>query len=157
MDSFQQDCVDHDPQLSDFLVPVRKAHITLLVLHVSQEKMEEANDIFNAVIQEKVVGYFDGDDIFEVTFEGAGIFNKRVVFAEPKNNTERMVHMNREFYKAFSEKGFTCEPNFSPHLTLLKKGFKRGNDLQEVPKEAFENSMTNILEFKNFLEFSCYP
>ena len=131
MDSFQQDCVDHDPRLSDFLVPVRKAHITLLVLHVSQEKMEEAKDIFNAVIQEKVVGYFDGDDIFEVTFEGAGSFNNRVVFAEPKNNTERMVHMNREFYKAFSEKGFSCEPNFSPHLTLLKKGFKRGNDLQE--------------------------
>ena len=150
MDCFQQSCLEHDPRLRDFLVPVRKAHITLLVMHVSKERLEEAKDLFITVIQEKIVGHFDKDDVFEVTFECAGSFNGRVVYAEPQSNTDRMIYMNQELYKAFSERGFACESNFSPHITLLKKGYKKGNDLEEVPPVAYANMNKTYFGIQEF-------
>lgn len=139
MTQFQQTCTEYDPNLSHFLVPVRKAHITLLVLHADKERLGEAKDIFNAVIKEKIEGQFDKDD-FEVEFSGVGAFDgNRVIYAEPRTNTERMTYMNKEFYQAFSENSFSCESKFNSHLTLLKKGYKKKCDVQKVPKEAYQD------------------
>ena len=44
--------------------------------------------------------------------------------------------MHSEFQKAFSGAGYSCDNKFTPHLTLLKKGFK-GRDIQNVPPEAY--------------------
>jgi len=139
MTQFQQTCTEYDPDLSHFLVPVRKAHITLLVLHAEKERLEDAKELFNTVIKEKIVGHFDEDE-FEVEFSGVGAFDgNRVIFAEPKTNTSRMTYMNHELYQAFSENSFSCESKFNPHLTLLKKGYKKKSNVQKVPPEAYEN------------------
>eukprot|EP00092_Neocalanus_flemingeri_P037859 GFUD01041211.1.p1 GENE.GFUD01041211.1~~GFUD01041211.1.p1 ORF type:complete len:280 (+),score=78.63 GFUD01041211.1:257-1096(+) len=150
MDTFQQDCLEYDPRLRDFLVPVRKAHITLLVLHISEEKMEEAKDIFKSVIEEKIINHFDDEDIFEVMFESVGSFNNRVVFAKPSSGVDRMQYMNQELYKAFTLRGFSCDSKFSPHLTLMKKGYKKGNGLKEIPSESFENCSRNKFGIQAF-------
>ena len=112
--------------------------------------MEEATDVFNGVIQGQILNHFDGEDIFEVKFEGVGSFNNRVVFAEPSTDIDRMQYMNQELYKAFSERGFSCESKFTPHLTLLKKGYKKGNDLQIIPQEACENLVTKYFGIQEF-------
>ena len=136
---FQKDCLDFDCRLKDFLVPVKKAHITLLVLHISEERMEEAKGIFKSVINETISNTFD-EDIFEVKFEGVGSFNNMVVFAYPLTGVDRMQYMNQELFKAFSEKGFSCDSKFTPHLTLMKKGYKKSSNLNKIPSQSFENA-----------------
>lgn len=140
MACFQQACLDFDPCLSDFLVPVRKAHITLLVFHVAKNRLEEAKDIFKSVIEEQIVGQFEGEDIFEVEFSGIGAFDgNKVIFAEPKTNTDRMIFINDKLYQAFTDKQFNCDKKFNAHLTLLKKGYKRKKNVQKVPLEAYKD------------------
>jgi len=149
MTSFQQACIEYDPGLSHFLVPVRKAHITLLVLTVDKERLEEAKDVFNTVIKESFEGHFDEDE-FEVEFSGVGAFDgNRVIFAEPKTNVDRLTYMNRQLYQAFSEKLFPCESKFNPHLTLLKKGYKKNNGVQKVPPEAYEDTKETYFGTQN--------
>ena len=152
MDCFQKDCVEYDLRLKDFLVPVRKAHITLLALHISKQDMEEAKDIFNNVIEEK---NFDDGIKFEVTFEGVGSFNDRVVYAEPIRDwidMDKLEYMNDELYRAFTERAFTCEPNFTPHLTLMKMGYKKkkGNDLNKIPSKSYEQLRRKYFGIQEF-------
>jgi hypothetical protein len=53
MESAQHDLVKTDPSFAEFLVSVKKAHITLLVFRVEDEQMEKARIIFDTVIKEK--------------------------------------------------------------------------------------------------------
>ena len=119
-------------------MPVKKAHITLLVFHVPTERLEEAKEIFRNTINESIVNHLDGADIFDVTFEGVGSFGGRVVYAEPQNNVHRMKFLNEVFFRAFSEKGFIADSKFTPHLTLLKKGYRSRTNLSKIPPEAYE-------------------
>merc|ERR1719228_1544443 len=53
METFQQSCLEFEPRLKDFLVPVRKAHITLLVVHIAKERMEEATSILKELLRKR--------------------------------------------------------------------------------------------------------
>ena len=137
MKEFQDKCVEYDERLSEFLVPIKKAHITLAVLHVPEEKLEEATQLFQSVIETKIIGAFEEGDSFKVVFDSIGTFSNKVIFAKPHNNIERMEFMHREFHEAFTQAGYYCDSKFTLHLTLLKKGFGKGL-VNKVPPEAYE-------------------
>ena len=75
MEDFQTRCLDKEPKLKSFLVSPKKAHITLLVLNVEDERMEEAKSIFA-----QCRDHFSNDKMFEVEFSGVGTFGNRVLF-----------------------------------------------------------------------------
>ena len=66
MESAQQDLVNTDPSMAEFLVSVKKAHITLLVFRVEEEEMEKSRIIFDTVVKEKIINHFNEGDVFDV-------------------------------------------------------------------------------------------
>ena len=46
--------------------------------------------------------------------------------------------MNQEMFKAFTEKGFVCDPMFTPHVTLIKNKFKVGKEMGKIPSDFLE-------------------
>ena len=145
MEEFQSQCLDNEPKLRSFLVSPKKAHITLLVLHVEDGRLEEAKSIF-----EHCRDHFSNDKIFHVEFTGVGAFGNRVLFAKPSGNTERIVRLSETFQAKFSEQNFQCEYKLCPHLTLLKVKAKR-KGLKKIPSSSYdglENYRFGIQSFR---------
>ena len=136
METFQQEIVRYDPQMKDFLVPVKKAHITLLVFRVPEGEMDEAKEVFNRVIKEKIVSQFVKSDMFEVNFEGVGSFDQKVVFIKPVTGLEWMRYMNTELFNGFTDAGLVCDTVFTPHVTMFKG--KKGNKIGKIPAKCLE-------------------
>ena len=131
MKEFQESCLDKEPKLKTSLVSPKKAHITLLVFHVEDERLEEAKLLFEEICQNS----FSKDDIFDVRFEGVGSFGTRVLFAKPTGNIERMIKMSEVFQSKFSEEKFPCDFKLQPHLTLMKvRG--RSKELRKIPRSS---------------------
>ena len=146
MKDIQNACLHNDERLKDCLVPIEKAHVTLLALYVPEDKIWEAKELFESTIHNIVVGHFDdeGGDRFEVTFKGLDSFEDRVVFAEPQKNVHRIKFLNKVFYREFTRWGYSVDSKFkphfaafgendfssavnsryTPHLTILKKGYR---------------------------------
>ena len=135
MESAQQDLVKTDPSLAEFLVSVKKAHITLLVFRVEEEEMEKARIIFDTVVKEKIINHFNEGDVFDVQFEGVGAFEEQIVFIIPISGVKRMKYMNQELLKAFTTAGFNCDPMFTPHVTLVKQKFGKGKEMGKLPSD----------------------
>ena len=89
MEEFQSQCLHNEPKLRSFLVSPKKAHITVLVLHVEEDRLEEAKSIF-----EHCQDHFSNDNVFDVEFSGIGSFGNRVLFAKPSGNIERIVRLS---------------------------------------------------------------
>ena len=132
MEEFQSQCLANEPKLRSFLVSPKKAHITLLVLHVEEDRMEEAKSIF-----ENCRDHASNDKGFEVEFAGVGAFGNRVLFAKPSGNIERILSLSETFQAKYSEHNFHCENNGHPHLTLLKVKAKR-KALKKIPSSSYE-------------------
>ena len=146
MESAQQDLVKTDPSFAEFLVSVKKAHITLLVFRVDWEEMEKARIIFDTVVKEKIVNHFN-EDVFDVQFEGVGAFEEQIVFMKPISGVERMKYMNQELLKAFTAAGYNCDPVFTPHVTLVKQKFGKGKEMGKIPSDwlkKFKNKYFGI-------------
>ena len=137
MQKYQTKCLENEPKLKSFLVSPAKAHITLLVLHVEDERLEEAKMMFEEICKEN----FSNDDIFHVEFAGVGRFGNRVLFAKPgTENMDRIRSMSEIFQSKYSEHGYySCNFKLDPHLTLLKvKTKKKG--LKKIPSSTYEGS-----------------
>ena len=132
MEEFQSQCLAKEPKLRSFLVSPKKAHITVLVLHVEDERMEEAKSIFQCCRDE-----LSNDKVFEVEFAGVGAFGNRVLFAKPSGNIERILRLSETFQAKYSEQNFPCEFKVDPHLTLLKVKAKR-KALKKIPRSSYE-------------------
>ena len=132
MTEFQTHCLDNEPKLRSFLVSPKKAHITVLVLHVEDDRLEEAKSIF-----QHCGDHFSNDESFEVEFTGVGAFGNRVLFAKPSGNIERIARLSETFQAKYSEQNFDCEYKPNPHLTLLKVKAKR-KALKKIPGSSYD-------------------
>jgi 2'-5' RNA ligase len=126
----QTKCIEYDPNLSEMVVPVSLAHITVLVLYVEEERMEEAKNIIANIVKGSVIPQFD------VRFDGLDNFNNnRIIFAKPSTGIEDLKNLNSLFNKSLTEGGFVCnDKSYNPHTTILKPG----ENVKHVPTEAFE-------------------
>lgn len=132
MEEFQSQCLHNEPKLRSFLVSPKKAHITVLVLHVEEDRLEEAKSIF-----EHCQDHFSNDNVFDVEFSGIGSFGNRVLFAKPSGNIERIVRLSETFQAKYSEQNFQCEFKLDPHLTLFKVKAKR-KALKKIPPSSYD-------------------
>ena len=130
MEEVQAKCIEYDPKLSEMVVPVALAHITVLVLYVEEERMEEAKSIIANVVKNNIIPQF------EVKLDGLDNFNNnRILFAKPSTGIEDLKNLNSLFYKALTAGGFICnDKSYNPHTTILKPG----ENVKHVPTEAFE-------------------
>ena len=126
MKEFQTLCLTQEPRLRQCVVPPQKAHITLLVLHLEDQRLEEAKIMFEEMCRD----HFSKDDIFDVEFEGVGTFGSRVLFAKPRGNIDRIIKMSESFQSKYS-----CEYQLDPHLTLMKV---KGKGLKKIPRTSYE-------------------
>ena len=120
MEEIQASCVEYDDNLSEMVVPVSLAHITVLVLYVEEDKMEKAKQIIANVVKNNVVPPFD------VTFDGLDNFNNnRILFAQPTTGVDELKNLNSLFYTALTADGFRCNDySYNPHVTIMKPGEK---------------------------------
>ena len=133
MEEFQSQCLHNEPKLRSFLVSPMKAHITLLVLHVEDDRLEEAKSIFECCRDN-----LSNDNTFDVEFAGVGTFGNRVLFAKPSGNIERIVGLAETFQAKYSEQNFQCDSHkLDPHLTLLKVKAKR-KALKKIPSSSYD-------------------
>ena len=121
MEAVQQDLVESHPSLTEFIVSVKRAHITLLVFRAEEEEMQRAKRVLYKV-QEKILDYLcihEKEDTFDIQFEGVGTF-EQVVFAKPISGIEKLTYMNQELLRAFSSTGFSCDTVFTPPCHAAK-------------------------------------
>lgn len=135
----QDTCVAYDSRLSTFTVPVEKSHITLLVLNVAEDQMEQARDLMTRVIRKKEVQALKGG--FQVKFHGVETFpGKRVLYAKPVTGHEELEILYRSVLEAFSGAGFkSFSADFKPHLTVMKYQRGRGGNLGRISEDSFDS------------------
>ena len=131
MDEFQKKCLSSEPKLESCIVSPKKAHITVLLLCVEDERLDEVRSTFEQICREN----FSKDDIFNVKFEGVGRFGNRVLFACPTGNTDKIVSVSETFKSKFSDQDLFQDFKLSPHLTLMKVTRKSHKN---IPGSAYE-------------------
>merc|ERR1712142_1004182 len=90
MKEVQDKSVEYDKQLTEMVVPLNLAHVTLLVLHAEQEEIEAAKVIVADVIKNNDIAPFD------VKFEGLEMFNKNeILFAKPTEGSDDLKNLNK--------------------------------------------------------------
>ena len=107
---------ENDPKLSKMIVPVSLAHVTVLVFHAEQEKIQAARDIISDTLKSNSI------HSFHLKFEGLDSFNNsQILYAKPTEGKEKLKIMNAVLKKALKEGGFLCnEKPYNPHVTILK-------------------------------------
>ena len=56
LEKIQQEYIAKDERLKEFLVPIAGAHITLVVFHVEEERLEESRRILRDVFEDELRG-----------------------------------------------------------------------------------------------------
>ena len=107
------------PSLKHHAVPMKKAHITLLVANVQEEELPKARALIEKALRENIVRELD-EHQFEVGIKGIDSFGDKVVFAEVETGKPYLMKINEALLEAFEEAGFDCDSRYTPHVTLMK-------------------------------------
>ena len=127
-----QSCTKFSPQLGSLCVPTIRAHITLLVTHVPEDKLQVAKDLINTVLKTNS----DLAKKFEVKLKEVNSFNETGIYAEMGKGSDTLKELNKVLESTFRAAGFrvtymTRHDTYTPHVTIMRGG--------EIPRQAYQD------------------
>ncbi|NXJ67346.1 AKA7G protein, partial [Rostratula benghalensis] len=134
--ALQDAITQQDPRLSKAMVPPGSLHVTIFVMHLSNE--EEISIAADALWDSKdfVEDLLRGKTV-ELSFQGIDHFKNQVGFVKLAENDHRamLLEIAETMKKIFQEKGILAgeERAFKPHLTFMKLS-KSAQLLKQVKK-----------------------
>ena len=140
----QQEYLAKDERLKEFVVPIEVAHLTLVVFHVKEERLEECKRVLRKVFND----YFLGHDMKNIVFKGLGKFGSKVIFARPVSSLTELNDLNETFSKELIEYGFdVCGDGFNPHLTIFKGKRQRGRQEKKTKQKIILDNFSEMGDF----------
>ena len=133
-----QSCTKFSPQLASLYVPTIRAHITLLVTHVPEDKLQAAKDLIRKTLKTNP----DLAKKFEVELKGINSFTEKGIHAEVGKGSDTLKELNRVLESTFREAGFrvtymTRHDAYTPHVTIMKGGVIPRQAYQDVADSSF--------------------
>ncbi|NXN21803.1 AKA7G protein, partial [Nycticryphes semicollaris] len=134
--ALQDAIIQKDPRLSQAMVLSGSLHVTVFVMHLSNE--EEISTAADALSDSKdfVEDLLKGKTV-ELSFQGIDHFKNQVGFVKLAENDHRTIFLEiaETMKKIFQEKGILAgeERAFKPHLTFMKLS-KSAQLLKQVKK-----------------------
>ena len=104
----QEECVQVDEELKHFVVPTKKAHISLLAFNIQEEEVERVREMIMRLLVAKVDRQLLKDK-FEVEVKGLDSFNNKGIYAEVEKGEDVLRMFNEVFMDKFEEEGFVCD------------------------------------------------
>ncbi|XP_023334708.1 uncharacterized protein LOC111706154 isoform X2 [Eurytemora carolleeae] len=134
--NIQYSAVNKNKNLMIGYESMKKAHVTLFVAYVEEDKMEQ----FKGILEE----YFNGnlknrftEEPFTISFQGLGHFKDKVVFGQPVTGVETIQRIAEELKDYLIKARIDVKKDdhpVNPHLTI----FKCKKHLRNIPLELFE-------------------
>ena len=172
MQDLQDQACQFDPKLKSNAVPLKKAHITLLVANVQEEELPKARAVISKTFRDNLAKIVP-ENQFTVEIKGVDSFGEKVVFAEIDQGKSFLMQLNEELLRAFEDADFDCDSRYTPHVTILKvKKLLTVPFLQKVtmlnyrlatdPEEEYQKKRTKVsssrsLDLRRSREPSCSP
>ncbi|XP_029766906.1 A-kinase anchoring protein 7 isoform X3 [Terrapene carolina triunguis] len=136
--------VQKDHRLSQAMVRYGSLHVTLLVMHLSNE--EEVGTAVGALLESKdaVEELLQGKHL-DLSFQGIDDFRNEVVFVKfaASHHTAMLTEISETMKKIFQEKGILAGENraFKPHLTFMKlsKSPELRKQVKKIDPHLYEN------------------
>ncbi|TFK01743.1 protein PROCA1 [Platysternon megacephalum] len=136
--------VQKDHRLSQAMVRYGSLHVTLLVMHLSNEEevgiavgaLSESKDAVEELLQGKRL---------DLSFQGIDDFRNEVVFVKfaVSDHTAALTEISETMKKIFQEKGILAGENraFKPHLTFMKLSKSPGlrKQVKKIDPHLYEN------------------
>ncbi|CAH2250084.1 A-kinase anchoring 7 isoform X2 [Pelobates cultripes] len=121
--TFQDAVLEKDERLTRAMIPKGSFHITLFVMHLSNE--DEVNLAMSALLESKkpIENVLEGKEVV-LTFHGVDEFKHEVVYGKIREgeSVDTLTKIAEIMVKIFQEKGIITVgyKGFVPHLTFLK-------------------------------------
>ncbi|XP_034621542.1 A-kinase anchoring protein 7 isoform X1 [Trachemys scripta elegans] len=136
--------VQKDHRLSQAMSRYGSLHVTLLVMHLSNE--EEVGTAVGALLESKdaVEELLQGKHL-DLSFQGIDDFRNEVVFVKfaASHHTAALTEISETMKKIFQEKGILAGENraFKPHLTFMKlsKSPELRKQVKKIDPHLYEN------------------
>nr|XP_042704101.1 A-kinase anchoring protein 7 isoform X2 [Chrysemys picta bellii] len=136
--------VQKDHRLSQAMIRYGSLHVTLLVMHLSNE--EEVGTAVRALLESKdaVEELLQGKHL-DLSFQGIDDFRNQVVFVKfaASHHTAALTEISETMKKIFQEKGILAGENraFKPHLTFMKlsKSPELRKQVKKIDPHLYEN------------------
>ena len=133
-----QSCTKFSPQLGSLCVPTIRAHITLLVTHVPEDKLQVAKDLINTALKTNS----NLTTKFEVKLKGVNSFNETGIYAEVGKGSDTLKELNKVLESTFRAAGFrgtymTRHDTYTPHVTIMRGGVIPRQAYQDVANSSF--------------------
>ena len=110
----QDTIVRTDSSLKKELIKPHRMHLTLLALHIKDDKQDlaKAGNILQEIMKDI--------EEFEINLENIGNFEDSVIFISPKKNDKNLRQMNKKLFTTFTNAGYSCDKRFNPHVSILR-------------------------------------
>ena len=136
--SFQQEYISENEELFKQLEEPNKSHITLNVLHLTEEQIDPCVKL----IREKLNTTFTEEER-TIKIQGVDKFGSKVVFAKPTEGVEFLGKLRTDLNTILMEGGFDVrevDRKYQPHVTMFKTRFrgsrsKKGGDNEYKKKQ----------------------
>lgn len=145
----QTELISRHESLARHVEAASKAHVTLAVLHLSEEAVEDCK----AALSSFKPSYPEEDRT--VNFTGIGLFSKRVVFAKPSSNIEFLKNLRAEVLSTLISGNIAvleADREFNPHVTLFKIGRERKR--RKSGEDKSKNKLDIEEERDNYSEYN---
>ena len=110
----QDTMIKIDSSLKRELIKPHRMHLTLLALHIEDNKQDlaKAGDILQETMR--------AVEEFEINLESIRSFDDSVVFLSPKKNDKNLRQINKKLFTAFTNAGYSCDKKFNPHVSIIR-------------------------------------
>ncbi|XP_071405187.1 A-kinase anchoring protein 7 isoform X2 [Pithys albifrons albifrons] len=138
----QDAIIQKDQRLSKVMVRSGSLHVTMLVMHLSNE--EEISTAVGALSDSKVFleDLLKGKRV-DLSFQGIDHFRNQVGFVKLAENATILVEIAETMRKIFQEKGILAgeERAFKPHLTFMKlsKSTELRKQVKKIDSSLYED------------------
>ncbi|XP_017684538.1 PREDICTED: A-kinase anchor protein 7 isoform X1 [Lepidothrix coronata] len=138
----QDAIIQKDQRLSKAMVRSGSLHVTMLLMHLSNE--EEISTAVDALSESKVFveDLLRGKRV-DLSFQGIDHFKNQVGFVKLVENTTILTEIAEAMKKIFQEKGILAgeERAFKPHLTFMKlsKSMELRKQVKKIDSNLYED------------------
>ncbi|RHZ78772.1 hypothetical protein Glove_156g5 [Diversispora epigaea] len=135
------------PEYKKLLIKPKQCHITLFVLHLDQDNIEQAKECLST--SRDILDQNCPKGGLSLHLKGIGIFGNRVVhtFPECSPDLDSFTKLTYSLHDKFKKNGLVdndIHKEFKPHVTLMKlrnpiKINQGKKIIKHIPKEIYEN------------------
>jgi 2'-5' RNA ligase len=145
MEILQNEIIKEYPEYEPFKINVKTLHLTLMVLHITEEQLKETKNILTDYILKSIV------PLKPITLKSVGHFDEKILFMKLEDETN--IKEYRQDMFEFFQKEKTCtilevDRTFNPHGTLFNLFWSKDKNLKLDMKLLEKYNNYSFGEFK---------